>query len=112
MTIQVNPDTRVRFERKSVSQDATYGTDVISWVPVCVVWAEIMDVLPSRSQSEQVRESVQVATLRSRVRLRYRTDIDATMRMLIGTEIHKIVAGPAEIGRHEWMEFVVERYST
>lgn len=113
MTIFVNNlDTRVRFEGKSISQDPTYGTEVVTWVPVCVVWAEVMDVLPSRQQAEQVRQAVQVATQRSRVRMRYRTDIDATMRCIIGGIMHQIVNGPAEIGRHEFLELLVERYSS
>lgn len=113
MSIQVhNLDTRVRFESRSVTQDPTYGTDVVTWVPVCVVWAEVLDALPSRQQAEQVRQVVQVATLRSKVRIRYRTDIDATMRMLIGQDVYQIVGGPAEIGRHEFMELLAERVST
>ena len=113
MAIQVhNLDTRVRFERRSVTQDTTYGTEVVTWTPVCVVWAEVLDVLPSRQVAEQMRQVVQVATQRSKVRMRYRTDLDATMRMLIGSDVYQIVAGPAEIGRHEYMEFLVERYSS
>lgn len=113
MTIQVyNLDTRVRFERKSVAQDTVYGTEVITWVPVATVWAEVMDTLPSRQQAEQMRNNVQVAVSRSRVRLRYRTDIDATMRCVIGGVTFQVVSDPAEIGRHEWMELIIEKVST
>ena len=114
MTIQVvNMDTRVRIESKSVTQDPTYGTEVITWVHLATVWAEKMDVLPSRQQAEQVREQLQVATQRSRVRMRYRTDVDSTMRCVIGGLIHHIVSGPAKIGdRNQYMELVIERYST
>lgn len=113
MGIQIpNLDTRVRFEQKSVTQDATYGTEVVSWVPLATVWAEVLDVLPSRQQAEQTRAQLQVATQRSRVRYRYRDDVDSTMRCVIGGINHHIVSGPAEIGRHELSEVVVERYST
>lgn len=107
-----NLDTRVRFEQKSVTQDSTYGTDVVTWVHLTTVWAEVKDVLPSRQQAEQTRAQLQVATQRSRVRMRYRTDVDSSMRCIIGGLIHHIVSGPAEIGRHEWMELLIERYST
>ena len=77
------------------------------------VWAEVMDVLPSRQQAEQTRAQLQVATQRSRVRMRYRTDIDSTMRCVIGGLMHHIVSGPAEIGdRHSLIECIIERYST
>lgn len=114
MTIQVpNMDTRVRIEQKSVTQDPTYGTDVVTWMPLATVWAEVMDVLPSRQQAEQTRQQLQVATQRSRIRMRYRTDIDSTMRCVIGGLMHHIVSGPAEIGgRHQLIEIVAERYSS
>lgn len=114
MTLQVpNMDTRVRVERKSISQDPTYGTDVISWIPLATVWAEVVDVLPSRQQAEQTRAQLQVATQRSRIRMRYRTDLDSSMRCVIGGLMHHIVSGPAEIGdRHSMIEVVVERYSS
>lgn len=113
MTIQVsNMDTRVRFENKSISQDPVYGTEVISWLPKATVWAEVMDVLPTRQQAEQMRNNTQVSVRRARVRMRYRSDIDASMRCLIGGIVHQIVGGPAEIGRHEFMEILIERVST
>lgn len=114
MPIQVpNMDSRVRFESKSITQDPTYGTDVVTWVPLATVWAEVMDVLPSRQQAEQTRQQLQVATQRSRIRMRYRTDIDSTMRCVIGGLMHHIVSGPAEVGgRHQLIECIIERYST
>lgn len=114
MSLQVpNMDMRVRFESKSISQDPTYGTDIVTWVPLATVWAEVVDVLPSRQQAEQTRAQLQVATQRSRVRMRYRTDVDSTMRCVIGGLMYHIVSGPAEIGdRHSMIELVVERYST
>lgn len=113
MAIQVGMlDTRIRIERRSVTQDPTYGTDVVTWVPLATVWAEVKDVLPSRQQAEQTRAQLQVATQRSRVRMRYRTDVDSSMRCVIGGLLHHIVSGPAEIGRHEYVELQIERYST
>ena len=113
MGIQVNNlDTRIRFERKSVTQDPVYGTEVISWVPAATVWAEVMDVLPTRQQAEQMRNNTQVSVRRTRVRMRYRSDIDASMRGWIGSTVHQIVGGPAEIGRHEYLELLLEKVST
>lgn len=114
MALQVpNMDTRVRIEQKSVTQDPTYGTDIVTWVPLITVWAEVVDVLPSRQQAEQTRAQLQVATQRSRVRMRYRTDVDSSMRCVIGGLMHHIVSGPAEIGdRHSLSEVIVERYSS
>lgn len=51
------------------------------------------------------------ATRRSRVRMRFRPDVDATMRFVMGTRVMQITAGPAEIGRQDGLEFMVEDYS-
>lgn len=113
MPIQVNNfDTRVRIEYKSVVQDSVYGTETITWLPKATVWAEKMDVLPTRQQAEQMRNNTQVSVRRTRLRMRYRPDIDASMRCVIGGVVHQIVGGPAEIGRHEYMELLIERTST
>lgn len=114
MSIQTpNFDTRVRIEQKSAAQDATYGTEAITWAHLATVWAEVMDVLPSRQQAEQTRAQLQVGTQRSRIRMRYRTDIDSTMRCIIGGVTHQIVSGPAEVGgRHRMIECIIEQYST
>lgn len=112
--IQVGPlDTRIRIEQRSVTQDTTYGTDVVTWVPLAHVWVNKQDVLPSRQQAEQTRQQLQVATQRSRLRMRYRDDVDSAMRCVIGGQMWHIVAGPAEIGdRKQYMEIVIEKYST
>lgn len=114
MAIQVNNSTRIQIEQKSVTQDAVYGTEVITWIPLPPgnFWAEVQDVLPTRQQAEQMRNGTQVSVRRTRVRIRYRTDVDASMRCLISGVVHQIVGGPAEIGRHEWTELLVERAST
>ena len=113
MTLQVyNLDKRVRFENKSVTLDAVYGTEVISWVPIATIWAEKQDVLPTRTQAEMMRNGIQVAVMRSRLRLRHRADINATMRCVIGGVTYRIVSESAEIGRNEWMELLIERVTT
>src|SRR5512143_3103286 len=113
MGIQVNNlDTRIRIEYKSVTQDSVYGTEIITWMPKATVWAEVMDVLPTRQQAEQMRNNTQVSVRRPRVRMRYPSDIDASMRCLIGGIVHQIVGGPAEIGRHEFLDLLLERPST
>lgn len=102
-----NLDTRIRIERKIIGQDATYGTQTVTWSLLAVVWAEKRDVQPSRS--EQVRQGVVQARDQTRFRFRYRDDIDSTMRILLEGETYEIVGGPAELGRREYTEVVCER---
>lgn len=105
-------DERIRFERKAITQDATFGTDVVQWAEVAEVWAEWQDALPSRSES--VRQGLEVARDQSRVRACYNADIDSSMRIFRfkNSLYYQIVGGPAELGRKDGIELVVERYSS
>lgn len=108
--MNVSLDSRVTIEQKSVTQDATYGTEVITWALLATVWAEVRDGLPSRSES--VRQGLTQARDQVRVRMRYRADVDSSMRIRLGDRVLQIVGGPAEIGRREYMELMCETYST
>lgn len=117
-------DTPITIERKQVTQDAVYGNEVIAWVPLVAqvgsptvgvrFMAQVQDALPSRS--EAVTQGLNVARNQSRLRMRYRNDIDSTMRVIVHYEtdvIYQIVGGPARIGgRLAMLEMVIERYST
>lgn len=106
-------NTRCRIEQKSVTQDATYGTELVSWTTLATVWANVQDELPSKS--EAVKQGLAVATQRARIRLRYRTDLDASMRIVIlraAETTWQIVGGPAVLGHKDGIELVVEKYSS
>ncbi|MCU6454348.1 head-tail adaptor protein [Sphingomonas sp. A2-49] len=102
-------DRRVRIERP-VSDDAIDGAGSGAWAPVAIVWASVVDALPSRG--ERLADGLNVAARPARVRMRYRDDVTAAMRFVLGDRIMQIVAGPAEIGRREAVEFMVEDYSS
>lgn len=107
-------DHRVAIEYPATTQNASYGTPVITWTLLAVVWANVQDILPSRSES--VRQGLEVARNQTRIRYRYRTDVDSTMRIVIRGPVERvlqIVGGPAEIsGRHEFCEVVCEAASS
>ena len=106
-------NTRCRIERKVVSQDADYGTEVIAWALLGVAWCNVQDEFPSKS--EAVKNGLAIATNRTRVRLRFRSDIDSSMRLVINRpapQIYQIVSGPAELGNKEGIELFCERYSS
>jgi SPP1 family predicted phage head-tail adaptor len=106
-------DHRVRIEAKSVTQDPDYGTEVVTWAHLATVWANVQDALPSRSES--VTQGLEVAKNQTRVRLRYRSDIDSSMRMVIwrpGPITYQIIGGPAVIGNKDGIEIMVERLSS
>ncbi|WP_313075856.1 head-tail adaptor protein [Melaminivora sp.] len=107
-------DKRVRIEGYTVTRDPDYNTEIRTWGPIATVWAQVQDVLPSKS--ETVQDAVQMAERPSRVRMRYRAGITPDMRLVVlGVDgapdrVCEIVAGPAELGRREGIELLVKDY--
>lgn len=100
-------DRRVRIERP-VADESLDGAGSGDWELVATVWAQVQDALPSRG--ERLADGINVASRPARVRMRYRGDITADMRFVTGTRVLQIVAGPAELGRREGLEFMAEDY--
>ena len=94
---------------KSVDIDTDYGTEKITWAKKATIWVEKLDVLPSKS--EAVKNALNTNTNQSRIRMKYRTDIDTTMRFVIDSIVYQIVSGPAEIGYRDMSELIAERYT-
>lgn len=103
-------DTRVRIERKSVIADPLYGTETVTWVEFATVWAEVEDVLPSRA--ERLADSIVIANRPARIRMRHLAGITPDMRVIVGNCALQIVSGPAELGRREGIELIVEQHSS
>jgi head-tail adaptor len=98
---------RVRIERP-VADESLDGAGSGSWQLVQDnVAAEVEDMLPSRG--ERLADGINVMSRPARVRLRHRTDLNSSMRFVMGERVMQIVAGPAELGR-DGIEFVVEEY--
>ena len=102
-------DRRVTIERP-VADPSFDGAGSGAWEVVATVWASVQDALPSRA--ERLADGLNIASRPARVRMRYRTDITPAMRFVIGDRVMQIVAGPAELGFREGVEFMAEYYST
>ncbi len=117
-------DREITVEKKLITQDATFGTELVTWVPLALLSgspqvaekfaAQVQDTLPSRSES--VTQGLSVARNQTRIRMRYRNDIDSSMRITVHGEpdlVYQIVGGPANIeGRKNFIEMVCERFSS
>ena len=109
-------DRLISIDYRHVEPDATYGTDVVTWLRLVQCRAEIQDALPSRS--EAVRQGLASARNQTRCRMRWRGDIESSMRVTVHGDggndvVYQIVGGPAEIlGRKRGLELILERYSS
>lgn len=130
-------DRQITIERKVVTADPEYGTELVTWAPLVLVpvprkvinwydyffapfhppvaqriWAEVQDALPSKAES--VVQGLAVARNQVRIRFRWRADVDSSMRVVDDTNVTmQIVGGPASVGgRKVLTEIVCERYSS
>lgn len=113
-------DRRVRIEKPVASASFT-GAGAGSWAMVADTRASIQDALPSRG--ERLADGLNATTRPARVRMRYRTDITAAMRLVLlrldadaaewvpADRIMQITTVPAELGRRDGLEMMVEDYS-
>lgn len=96
--------------KTGVTRDPVYNTLVEKWDELATVWAEVQDMLPSRA--ERIADGINIARRPARIRMRFRTDIDSTMRISLDGREMRIVAGPVELGRREGLELIAEGLST
>jgi len=103
-------DTRVTILDRADQIDPVFRSAVVAWAPLATVWAQVTDILPSRS--EKIAEGISITNRPCRVRMRYRADVHSGMRLSIKGRIYSIIGGPAELGRRQGLELVVEVLST
>lgn len=103
-------DTLITFLSRTASQNDDYGTQEYIWAEHAKEYAEVQDILPSRS--EKIDDSISIQRRPCRVRTLYRDDITSDMRIEFEGRTMEIVAGPAELGRRDGSEFICEQLST
>ncbi len=87
---------RVTIQRKTATVD-THGGPIETWETVCSISASI-EPLQGR---EFIAAQAVNAEITGKIRIRYRSDITASMRVLFGAKIYNIlsVINPAELNR-------------
>jgi head-tail adaptor len=107
-------DSLLRIERPQADTSLD-GAGSGEWISVAeFVWAEVRDMLPSRG--EKASGGFSVTARQSRVRMHWRDDVASDMRFVDVTDgfdgrIMQIISGPANIGRRDIVEFMVEDYT-
>lgn len=95
-------------------RDPDYNTEIKEWREFAAVWAQVQDVLSSRS--ENIRDAVQINERPSRLRMRYLPGVHTDMRVVVlgvngePDRVCEIVAGPIELGRREGTELLIKDF--
>lgn len=78
---------KISIQRPSTTVDAI-GQPVQGWTEVASVWADIRH----QTGMEATKADAPVSTVRASVRIRYRTGLDAGMRVVHGDTVYSIKA--------------------
>lgn len=107
--MNVTLNKRCRIEYPVTTKDRVYGSVTTTWALKAVLWCNIQDVLPSRS--EKIKSGLAIGAKQSRMRIRYRDDLDSAMRVVIDGNIFQIISDFSELGNKEFSEAMIEKYS-
>ena len=108
--MNVNLNTRCRIEYPVVGKDPVYGSTVTTWSLKAVLWCNVQDVLPSKT--EEIKSNLKVNAKRARLRIRYRKDLDSSMRVIIDGATYQLISDFAELGNKQYAEAMIEKYSS
>ena len=103
-------DRRLVIEQPVLSRSTETGAEVTTWQTLATVWAELVESEVGQSPATGEDAGVVTAARPSRVRMRYRSDINETMRFRVGGRLLQIL-GMAEIGRREGLKFSCKAWS-
>lgn len=108
-------DRRVTILARVETTDPDYGTKTVTWSSneadgAVTVWAQVLDVLPSRA--DRLAREIAITSQPKQVRMRWRDDVGQDDRVEIDGVQMRVVAGPAMIGRRDGLEIMVVALST
>lgn len=94
---------RVTIEQRSTTQDAI-GQPVETWTTVATVWAHIRHP----SGIEKIKSDADISIVKASIRIRYRTGIDAGMRVVHGATTYGIEAVLPDVAGKQHVDLICE----
>jgi len=96
-------DSYVTIERPASGFDEI-NQPTVGWQTVAPVWANIL----VQSGSESIRADKSTSTSKASIRIRPRSDLTASMRVVHGSTIYSILAVQPVAARQDYMDLVCE----
>jgi len=79
---------RITVQQRSSVQDELTGEIALTWANVALVWANVQFV----NGISAIKAGMDTSSVKASIRMRYRAGIDASMRVLHGSETYAIEA--------------------
>jgi len=96
-------NSRITIQRLIDGQDEI-GQPVSTWTDVATVWADVAH----KSGLETIKADAPVSVVKASIRIRYRTDITAGMRVTLGSTHYDVMAALPDEGRREYTDLVCQ----
>lgn len=96
-------DKRITIEQKVKERDAA-GEPKDVWQKVKTVWANVR----FERGMESIRNNKDSATSKVSIRIRYRTDLDESMRVIFSKRAYSIISVLPDEQDRKWLDLVVE----
>jgi SPP1 family predicted phage head-tail adaptor len=94
---------RILVQRSQQDQDAA-GQPVDAWIDVLSLWADIR----YKRGLETIKSDMPTSVSAVSIRIRYRTGLDAGMRIVHGADIYDIKALLPDVAKKGYMDLVCE----
>jgi SPP1 family predicted phage head-tail adaptor len=94
---------RVTLQAPGTATDEL-GQPIPGWTDVATVWGDVR----LRSGLESVKAGAVVSTVQASVRIRYRTGINAGMRVLVDSVPYEVLAVQPDVGGREYVDLVCQ----
>jgi head-tail adaptor len=107
-------DKVITIEAYRIIGRSASNREIRDWVAVASkIRANVQDALPSKGESQA--EGISVAERPTRIRTRFRSDVEPNMRVRLHSvvpRLMKITTWPAELGRKDGIEFMAVEFSS
>lgn len=94
---------RCTLQAPGTTQDEL-GQPIPGWTDVATVWCDVR----LRSGLESIKAGAVVSTVQASVRIRYRTGINAGMRVLVDSVPYEVLAVQPDVGGREYVDLVCQ----
>lgn len=94
---------RVTLQQPSTATDEL-GQPIHGWTDVATLWADIR----MKSGLESIKAGAPVSTVQASIRIRYRSDVTAGMRVVHNLQAYNITAVMPDVGGREYVDLIAE----
>lgn len=98
-------DRLITIQKRTAAVDGWGGPLPEAWEDVVTVWADFRH----KSGSETIRADAETSTVRASVRIRWRTNVDAGMRVKVGSAFYEIEAVMPDLAGRVFVDLVCKR---